>query len=65
MVLMIVGVILLATGALLVLTPGPGFVFLALGAGILARESAAAARAFDRLELRLRKLTARMRRRPT
>jgi len=53
---MIVGVIALATGVLLFFTPGPGIVLVAIGAAMLARESAAAARLFDRVEVRLRGL---------
>lgn len=62
MAFIIAGTILIATGLLLVFTPGPGLVLAALGAAVLARESAVAARAFDHLELRLRRLAARLRR---
>jgi len=53
---MMAGAILVATGALLFFTPGPGFVLVAIGAAVLARESARAARLFDRLEVQLRGL---------
>lgn len=48
------GVLLLVVGLLLALTPGPGFVFVLFGAALLAARSRGLARAFDRLEARLR-----------
>ena len=46
------GLILL--GLLLMATPGPGLLATLLGAGLVASESPAFARALDRLELRVR-----------
>lgn len=48
------GATLMAVGALLLLTPGPGLLALLAGAAILARESPRAARTFDRLEVQVR-----------
>ncbi len=50
------GGLLMLIGILLVPTPGPGLLALLLGAGLIASESLAFARALDRLELRLRAL---------
>lgn len=50
------GGMLMLLGVLLVPTPGPGLLALLLGAGLIATESLAFARALDRLELRLREL---------
>ena len=48
------GVALLLLGALMIFTPGPGAVFLLLGAALVARESRSIARTLDWCELRLR-----------
>jgi hypothetical protein len=53
------GVFLILVGVVLLPTPGPGLLAAALGAGLIAGESLAFARALDRLELRLRSLLAR------
>ena len=50
------GVLLMLVGVLLVATPGPGSLAVLFGAGLVASESLAFARALDRLELRLRSL---------
>jgi hypothetical protein len=50
------GVLLMLLGVLLIATPGPGSLALLLGAGLVASESLAFARALDRLELRVRSL---------
>ena len=43
----------MAIGAVALPAPGPGILVLALGAGMIARESRVAARALDWIELRL------------
>lgn len=48
------GTALMAVGAVLFFTPGPGLILFAAGAAMTARESHRAARFFDRAELRLR-----------
>lgn len=52
------GVLVMAAGVFFLPAPGPGFLVLALGAGLLAQESLAAARALDWSEVRLRRLAA-------
>jgi hypothetical protein len=49
-------------GVLLSVTPGPGFVFVVLGAAMLAGRSRRVARALDRAEIRGRKAVRRLRR---
>ena len=51
-------VVLLAIGVVLLVVPGPGIIFLAAGAALLAEESEVAARLIDRAELSVRKLAA-------
>jgi hypothetical protein len=51
-------VVLLALGVFLLVVPGPGMVFIAVGAALLAEESEVAARVIDRAELSLRELAA-------
>lgn len=53
------GAILLVPGLLMLVTPGPGLVALALAAALLAGESRVIARFLDRVELRLRGLRGR------
>jgi hypothetical protein len=56
------GVALILIGVIALFVPGPGILFLALGAAVLARESLAVARALDWLEIRGRRLVHRVRR---
>src|SRR5690606_15294278 len=56
------GLALVAAGTFLLPAPGPGTVVLLLGAGLIAQEWAAAARALDWLELRIRSLVGWVRR---
>ena len=49
---------MLAIGVVLLVVPGPGIIFLAAGAALLAEESEVAARLIDRAELSVRKLAA-------
>jgi GMP synthase PP-ATPase subunit len=49
-----VGVVIVAVGIVALPAPGPGFLVIALGAALLARESLVVARAADWVELRLR-----------
>lgn len=54
--LLIAGGILVAlAGVIFLFTPGPGIVVLLLGAALIAQQSRLAARAFDRIEIRLRR----------
>jgi hypothetical protein len=55
-------VALILFGVVLLIIPGPGTVLIAVGAALLAEESLVAARVLDRLEVRVRKAIARMRR---
>ena len=48
------GIILILTGFVLLFIPGPGCVFLVIGAALLAEQSHRAARLLDGLEIRLR-----------
>jgi uncharacterized protein (TIGR02611 family) len=54
----IIGLALVAAGLFFLPAPGPGTLILLPGAGLLARESLAAARALDWLELRVRRILA-------
>lgn len=54
-----IGAALIAVGLVLLVIPGPGIVFLAAGAGVLAQESLGIARLLDRLELAARRLARR------
>jgi len=49
------GMLVMAAGLFFLPAPGPGFVILLIGAGLLAEESLAAARALDWTEIRLRR----------
>jgi hypothetical protein len=53
------GTALSMVGLMMLVTPGPGVLLLAIGATLLAEQSLWAARLLDRLELRLRKLVGR------
>jgi len=50
------GVLVMAAGLFFLPAPGPGFLILFLGGGLLAQESLRAARALDWAEVRLRKI---------
>jgi hypothetical protein len=60
-VLVVVGVVIIAAGLVALPAPGPGTLVIALGAGMVARESEKLATALDTLELFLRKLWKRVR----
>ena len=49
------GILLAAVGVSLLFVPGPGIIILLVGAVLVAQQSSLAARAFDRIEIRLRK----------
>ena len=49
------GTLLAAAGVFLLFVPGPGIIILLIGAVLVAQQSSLAARAFDRIEIRLRK----------
>jgi hypothetical protein len=49
------GILLAATGVFLLFVPGPGIIILLIGAVLIAQQSSLAARAFDRIEIRLRR----------
>jgi uncharacterized protein (TIGR02611 family) len=51
---MAVGTVIMAVGVVALPAPGPGFLVIGLGAALVARESRAAARLLDWIELRLR-----------
>jgi UPF0716 family protein affecting phage T7 exclusion len=53
--LMAAGVLLAAAGIFLLFVPGPGIIILLIGAVLIAQQSSLAARAFDRIEIRLRR----------
>ena len=53
------GVLLTAVGILLFFLPGPGVLFVLLGAALIAQQSLTVARALDWSEIRVRKLLAR------
>jgi hypothetical protein len=50
----LVGVIVLAAGLVALVAPGPGILLMAVGAGLIARESERMSRVLDWLELRAR-----------
>jgi hypothetical protein len=54
LLLMTVGLVCVLIGFLMLVTPGPGVVFLLAGGAFLAEESLWVARAFDGTELRMR-----------
>lgn len=51
-----IAAILILVGLVLLVVPGPGILFLAVGAAILARESMAIAKLLDWMELRIRRI---------
>lgn len=51
------GAVILFAGLVMLITPGPGWLTIFLGAAILAEESLIMARALDRLELWVRAMT--------
>ena len=52
---MVAGILLAAAGIFLLFVPGPGIITLLIGAVLIAQHSSLAARAFDWIEIRLRK----------
>lgn len=50
---MAVGILIVAAGIFLLFVPGPGIIILLIGAVLIAQQSSFAARAFDRIEIRL------------
>ncbi|HEV2735165.1 MAG TPA: PGPGW domain-containing protein [Longimicrobiaceae bacterium] len=50
------GIAIMVAGVFFLPAPGPGFLILFIGAGLLAQESLLAARALDRTEVKLRAL---------
>ena len=52
---MAAGILIVAAGIFLLFVPGPGIIILLVGAVLVAQQSSLAARAFDRIEIRLRK----------
>ena len=52
------GVLVMAAGIFFLPAPGPGFLILFLGAGMIAQESRPAARSLDRVELLVRRVAA-------
>lgn len=55
------GVVLIAAGIVMLVTPGPGILSIAFGAACLAQESLGFARKCDRLEVRVREALRRAR----
>jgi UPF0716 family protein affecting phage T7 exclusion len=53
--LMAAGVLIAAAGIFLLFVPGPGIIILLIGAVLIAQQSSLAARAFDRIEIGLRR----------
>jgi UPF0716 family protein affecting phage T7 exclusion len=49
------GILIVAAGVFLLFVPGPGIIILLIGAVLIAQQSSLAARAFDRIEIRLRR----------
>ena len=49
------GILVAAAGIFFLFAPGPGIITLLIGAVVIAQQSSLAARAFDRIEIRLRK----------
>lgn len=56
------GLILIALGIVMVVTPGPGFIVAAIGAALIAGESLVAAKMLDRIDLAATRVWARWRR---
>jgi hypothetical protein len=49
------GILVAAAGIFFLFAPGPGIIIFLLGAVVIARQSSLAARAFDRVEIQLRR----------
>ena len=62
---LMLGTVLFLLGLVLLVAPGPGFLLIFVGAAMVAEESLWVARALDALELKLRRVAARRRRRYT
>ncbi len=56
------GLVLLALGIVMLVTPGPGFVVAAIGAALIAGESRVAAKSLDRIDLAATRAWGRLRR---
>jgi putative transmembrane protein PGPGW len=54
------GLLLAIAGLIMLVTPGPGMVFVLIGSGLLAQESLLVSRATDAAEFRIRPLAARI-----
>ena len=52
---MAAGILIVAAGIFFLFVPGPGIIILLIGAVLIAQQSSLAARAFDRIEIRLRR----------
>lgn len=55
------GLVLIALGIIMLVTPGPGLIVAAIGAALIAGESLVAARILDRIDLAATRLWARWR----
>jgi hypothetical protein len=55
------GLVLLALGIVMLVTPGPGLIVAAIGAALIAGKSLVAARVLDRIDLAATRLWARVR----
>jgi hypothetical protein len=55
--MLVAGVLLMAAGIFLMPAPGPGFIVVLLGGALLSEESMFVARALDRMEVWVRKLS--------
>lgn len=62
MLFLILGGLSTAVGFIMLVTPGPGVLFIAIGAGLVGNESLIAARFFDWIEMRIRSGIGRFRR---
>jgi len=56
------GLVLIALGIIMLVTPGPGFIVAAIGAALIAGESLVAAKILDRIDLAATRAWARWRR---
>jgi uncharacterized protein (TIGR02611 family) len=61
--MILLGLVIIAGGVVLLPAPGPGWLVIGAGAALLAREFLFLARFLDRLEVRLRRIAGRLRRR--
>ena len=61
--MILLGIVVIAVGVVLLPAPGPGWLVIGAGAGLLARELLFLARFLDRLEVRVRRIAGRLRRR--